>query len=193
MIDDTITNLFKQFSEENLLEYNQKSLPYRPYGEIKGTIKNSIFQIYIYQPESRVSRGFVTVFAVPVFDLLPEGFCIDHIGNRYIKNKSFDELIQIRSYESEIVTHYLNDNIKNLLIETFNEIHKLETSLFKIRSSFRISDKEISLSIGRLFQDIEELNKAYLSIIPLLESVKSKLPELSKHQPLTNKRSNQPG
>ena len=181
MIDHTIINLFEQFSEKNMLEYNKNSLPYRPYGVIKGTIENNAFQIYIYQFESRASRGFDTVFAMPGLGMLPKGFCIDHVGDPYIKNKSFDELIQIRSHDPEIVTKYLNDNIKNLLIETFNAIHKLETLLFKIRCSFRISDEEISLSVGRLFQDIEELNKAYLSIIPLLESVISKLPELSKH------------
>ena len=63
------------------------------------------------------------------------------------------------------------------MIETFIEIHKLENSLFNIRSTFRISDEEISLSIGRLFEKIEDLNQAYLSIIPLLERVKSNISE----------------
>ncbi len=177
MKDDTIINLLIQFSKKNTLEYNQQPLPFIPYGQIKGTFKNIAFQIYIYTPASSASSGFDTVFAIPVSDLLPQGFCIDHTGDPYIKNKSFDELIKIRSSDSEIVTNFLNDSLKNQLIETFIEIHKLENSLFNIRSTFRISDEEISLSIGRLFEKIEDLNQAYLSIIPLLERVKSNISE----------------
>jgi hypothetical protein len=180
MIDDTIISLFEKFSDKNGFEYCKESLPYRPYGEIKGTIDDGPFKIYIYQSESQASRRLHTIFTMPGLDTLPVGFCIEHFGDPHIKNKSFDELIQIGSYNSEIVTKYLNDSKKNFLLNVFNEIHKIESSLFKLRCSFRISNEEITLSVGRLFQDFKELTKAYLSVLPLLNTVVKKLPTLSE-------------
>ena len=112
MLDENIINLFEQFSKSNSLDYNKKALPYRPYGVITGTTKNNSFQIFVYTPESRGGRFFDTIFAIPIFDLLPEGFCVGHIGDAYIKGKSFDELIKIRSSNLSTVTTYLDDRFK---------------------------------------------------------------------------------
>ena len=180
MIDNTINSVFEQFSKKFEFEYNTEPLPYRPYGEVRGILKNNPFKIYIYQPESQASRGFITVFTIPSIDQLPRGFCIEHIGGPNIGNKSFDELIQIRSYDLKIVTNYLNDDAKSFLVETFLELDKLETSQFKTRSFFRISDSEITLSMRKLFKDVDELNTAFSLVINLLVSVKGKITDLAK-------------
>ena len=149
--------------------------------KILGKLDNIAFQIYIYQSETRATRDFDTVFTTPGLNELPKGFCIDHMGEPFINNKSFDELIRIRSYDSEIVTDYLDDITKHFLLEIFNEIHKIESSLFKLRCSFRLSDEELSLSVGRFFKNFEELTEAYQLVMPLLVSIRTKLPKLTKH------------
>ena len=185
MIDDTIIGLLEKFSEINGFEYIRDALPYRPYGKVTGIQDDLAFQIYIYQSESRAIWDFDTVFTTPGLDQVPKGFCIDHNGDPFIQSKSFEELIKIRSHDSEIVTEYMNDNAKYFLLEVFKKINRLENSLFKFRSSLRVSDKEVSLSVGRLFRDIEELNEAFLSVMPLLKSVTEKLPRFQKEHPLT--------
>jgi len=160
MIDDTIIDTFEKFSKLNGFKYIREPLPYRPYGRILGKLDSIAFQIYVYQSESRAARVFDTVFTTPGLNQLPKGFCIDHMGEPFI-NKSFDELIRIRSYDSETVTDYLDDITKKFLIGIFNQIHEIESSLFKLRCSFRLSDEEVSLSVGRFFKSFEELTEAY--------------------------------
>jgi hypothetical protein len=171
MIDNRIINLFRQFARVNKLEYDEKPIPYRPYGEVRGIVGNNLFKIYLYQIGTVVSTRLNTVFVMSGFDLLPEGFCIEHVGGLNCKNKTFDEQIQVRSYDVKIVKNYLNGNKKSILLEVFNEIHKIENSIFKVRCTFRVSDNDISISVDKIFQDLDEFNKAYLAVLPLFTSL----------------------
>ena len=171
MIDDEIIIVLQKFSKDNSLVYNQSPMPYRPCGEILGIIKDYVFKVYIYQSESSISSRLSTVFELQSTDLFPKGFCIEHLGDIYSKNESFDKKIHIRSYNTEIVKEYLNDKIKSILTDTFNYITELENSIFKIRSYIRLSDENISLTVGWISKDYDEFSKAYISVSQIFSSL----------------------
>jgi hypothetical protein len=188
-----IFELLEKFSMENEFGYNQNPVPYRPYGEITGIISETKFTFYIYQPEGRISAPVSTVFSLPIVDFIPKGFCIEHgypsytgsitgehVNRTFDKSKSFDEQVAILSYDQKVVSNFLNSEIKQYLMSVFELINTIETTLFKARSCLRISDLGISITIGRVFEGMDSLNKVHRAVIDILLSINNKFIELTR-------------
>lgn len=175
MIDDKIIGLFEQFSHANNLKYYNVSLPYRPFGEVIGVIGKYVLKVYIYQSESRISRSYDTVFTAREYSFLPKGFCIERKVDPYGESKTFYDRVIIRSYDTEIVHKFLDDEKELILKDTFKKIEKIENSLFKVRCLFRVSDEEIILSVGRVFTVLVDFNKVYTSVNDIFTSLIAQL------------------
>ncbi len=165
---DRITDILQSFSEIHKFDYDSNPLPYIPFGGISGTVQDSVFNIYVFRSESEVHGRYHTVFAISNYDILPQGFCIEYNGGLSSKGKPFNDQISILSYDSEIVNKTLNKRIESQLVNLFDKIDRLDTSIFKTRSTLRISEDGISLTVDWLFQKVDELNMTYSVVVKLL-------------------------
>ena len=175
MDQDKISDLLKPFSMQHGYEYDNNPLPYIPFGGIRGFFKNCRINMYIYRSESNVEISHSTVFAVSDEQIFPEGFCIEYVGTPYRKDKPFKEQISILSYDNAIVANFLNKQLEFLLTDSFDKIDKIDSSIFNIRSKLRLSENGFSLSVCKIFEDIDGLNIAFSNVIGLLIDLKNKI------------------
>lgn len=180
--------LLDEFAKGHGFIYNRTPVACRPYGEVKGKISNTDFNFHIYQPEDRINAPIISVFAIPEAKSIPTGFCIEHGYSPYSgrlpsngcnrpfpKSKTFEEQINNLSYNENIVTTYLTDETKSLLIQSFAQLKKLEATLFQSRSCLRISDRGISLMIGRVFSDLDSFAIIFHESTSLLVNIRNNL------------------
>jgi hypothetical protein len=187
MNPNIINELLSRFSDEKGFVYQKKPIPYRPFGEVTGLISETNFKFHIYRPEGKIGTTACAIFSLLNPNFIPKGFCIEHgyplltgnvlggFSNRsFDKSKSFDEQISNLSYDEKVVTKFLDDEDRFFLIKIFEQINNAESTLFKARSCLRISDQCISITIGNIFDDIEQLNVVYSAVIEILFSIKER-------------------
>jgi hypothetical protein len=168
MNKDIFINMLRSFSEIHNFEYDWDSLPYIPFGGMRGAVQDSIFYLYVRRIESDVEGSYHTVFGISNYNMLPEDFCIEKAGGPNRKGKPFKDRISILGHDDELVYKTINNEIESQVVLYFDEVDKLDSSIFKNRSALRISEDGISLIVGKLFQNVDELNSAYGAVIKLL-------------------------
>jgi hypothetical protein len=168
MNKDITIEIFQTFSEIHNFEYNCDSLPYIPFGGMKGAVQDSIFYLYVRRIESDVEGSFHTVFGISNYNILPKGFCIEKAGGPNRIGKPFKDRISILGHDDELVYKTIKNEIESQVVQYFDEVDKLDASIFKNRSALRISEDGITLIVGKLFQNIDELKSAYAAVIKLL-------------------------
>ena len=168
MNKDRIIDILQSFSKIHKFDYDSNPLPYIPFGGIKGIVQDSVFNMYVFRYESEVEASYHTVFTISNRNILPKGFCIEYIGKPNRKGKPFNDQISILSYDKEIVCKTLNKRIESQIVNYFDKIDKLDTSIFKTRSTLRLSEDGISLTVNWLFQEFDELNTTYSLVVKLL-------------------------
>jgi hypothetical protein len=173
MDENRIINVLQSFSEKHGFEYDKTPVPYIPFGKIRGIINNGSFTLYISRLESRIHGRYHTNFALKVPNLVPNGFCIEYIGNPNKKESGFDARVEDRSYANQI--DFLASQQKIELNSIFDKIDRIDEEGYNERSLLRISDLGIEIGVGELFQDVDELNNAYAKAICVLNDTISTL------------------
>jgi hypothetical protein len=173
MDENRIINVLQSFSEIHGFEYDKAAVPYIPFGKIRGIINNGTFTLYISRLESRIHGKHYTNFSLKVPNLVPNGFCIEYIGNPNKKDNGFDARVEDRSYANRI--NFLAPHQKIELTSVFDKIDRIDEESYNERSLLRISDLGIEIGVGDLFQDVDELNDAYAKAISALKDIISTL------------------
>jgi hypothetical protein len=166
-------NILQSFSEIYGFEYDKNPLPYIPFGGIKGALNYGTFTLYISRSESRAQSRYHTNFTLKCPNLVPKGFCIEYDGNPNTKGNGFNSRVQNRSLGNQI--DILTSVQKQDLVLAFDEIDTLDEETFNIRSSLRISDAGIALSVSILFQSVDELDFIYGKVVEILIKIKAVL------------------
>ena len=173
MDENKIIKILKSFSDKHSFEYDKAPVPYIPFGGVRGTLIDGIFTLYISRSESRIHGRYHTHFTLKDQHLVPPGFCIEYEGNPNKKGMEFYDRVADLSNDKQI--DLLTPQVKTDLIHAFDEIDIIDQKIFKIRSSLRIGESGIALTVSVLFQSIDELNTVYSKVIDILISIKSAL------------------
>lgn len=170
-----IPDLFDSFARKYGYEYDYTTLPYIPFGAIKGRFQDCEVNMYIYRSETSITIHHHTLFAVPDYQIFPNGFCIEYSGFPDRQDRPFYEQISILSPERKIVTDFLNDNLASILITSFDKIDLIDQSILNVRSDFRLSESGFSLSTDKIFETVAALNIAFTEVMKVLTELKFKL------------------
>ena len=172
---DSIPILMETFSKQHGYEYDDCPLPYIPFGGIRGIYQDCKVNMYICRTESNLGIRHHTVFGLSDEKIFPEGFCIEYSGSPNNGNRTFQQLISILSPDPSIVTNYLDDEIETQLLESFLEIDEIDESLFKVRSNLRLCKDGLTLSVWKVYENIDQLNVAFTKVARILVELKKKL------------------
>ncbi len=170
-----IPALFDSFARQYGYKYDDTTLPYIPFGAITGTFQDCEVNMYIHRTESGVTITHHTLFAVPDYQIFPNGFCIEYSGFPDRKDRLFYEQLSILSLERKIVTNFFNDNLASILTTSFDEIDLIDESIFNVRSVLRLSESGFSLSADKIFKTVAALNIAFTRVMGILTKLKFKL------------------
>jgi len=165
----------ESFARQNGYEYNNKPLPYIPFGGVRGVFHNCLINMYIFSSESRIESSLNTVFSIPDKEIFPKGFCLEYVGNPNRFGKPFEEQISVLSYDESIVFEFLNEGLESVLLASFNEVDIIDTTIFKIRSKLRLSEDGIYLTVIKIFENLDDLNSTFYAVMGSLVNLKNSL------------------
>jgi hypothetical protein len=172
---EKIPSLLETFSKQHDYEYDNNPLPFIPFGGISGIHKGCKIFYYIRRTESRAAHFYHSVFGLSDGNVFPEGFCLEYYGNPYKEGLEFKEIVKILSFDTSIVTDFVDRKKEALLMSSFEEIDIIDESLFKERSELRLSENGMILTAGKIFEETDTLNFAFFKVLKVFVELQNRL------------------